>query len=179
MLAVDDNEGNPTLSHGIGFKTCIADRPHTMSTLISRDRNVYAGISQYTPGDYIVVAQSLKPLLHVYQWGKPQPLYHISTQEINTCVTSDASGNFLFTGTKKGYVYVWHVVTGELLTVWQAHFQTVNQLLVTQNQQFLISVSEDGMCKVWDLAQILDTNLFTAASLKMTASNQRTIIPFR
>lgn len=179
MLAVDDNEGNPTLSHGILFKSCITDRPHTLSTVLSRDRNAYSGVSQYSPGDYIVAAQALKPLLQVFQWGKPQPLYHITTQEINTCLATDPTGNFVFTGTKKGYIYVWHVMTGELLTVWQAHFQTVQQLVITENQQFLLSISEDGMCKVWDLAQILDTNLFTTASLKMSASNQRTIIPFR
>jgi pre-rRNA-processing protein IPI3 len=179
MVAVDDNEGNLAVAHNMAFKSCVADEAGTVTTLISQNRSHFSGVSHFSSGDYLAVAQASKPLIHIYQWGKPQPLYHIATQEILSSLTSDPSGEYLYGGSRKGYIYVWHVVSGELLTVWQAHFQSVNRLIITDNGHYLISGSDDGAVKVWNIAQILDATIVTSSSLKMSTANQRTVTPYR
>lgn len=134
------------------FKNCIADSGALCS--IGSSSSSYSG--QGSSGDFIAVAQAKKPVIHIWQWGKPQVAFQCHVQEIVTCLASDISGTFLLGGTKKGWIYCWNIGTGELLNIWQAHFKSVTRLQLSKNGQFCVSVSEDGMGRAWDMAKVLD-----------------------
>jgi pre-rRNA-processing protein IPI3 len=112
----------------------------------------------YKGGDYIVVAQSKKPAVHVWAWNKPQVHMQIHTQEIITALVADMTGTFLFAGGKKGWIFVWNITTGELLRSWQAHFKEVSRLAISADGELCISTSFDGMVKAWSLVQVLDVH---------------------
>ncbi len=135
---------------GISFKSCVAE-PGTLCCY-GNTQNAFSGVN--SSGDYIAVSQANKPLINIYEWGKPQPLFQCHTQEIICSLNS--RGSFLFGGTKKGNIYIWVIETGELIATWQAHFNAVKRIDTTENLQFCISVSEDGMGRAWDLSRILD-----------------------
>jgi WD40 repeat protein len=117
--------------------------------------------SRTLAGDYLVVSQSNKPLVHLYESNKNgfnHATYQCAVQEIITAVTSDPSGFFLFGGSKKGSLYVWNVFTGELLFVGFLHYQRITKLLITVDSQYLVSSSDDSVLKVWHLYQFLDVS---------------------
>jgi len=153
---------------GISFKSCVAETG-TMCCY-GNTQNAYSGIN--SSGDYIAVSQANKPLINIYQWGKPQPLYQCHTQEIITSLNSRAS--FLFGGSKKGNMYIWVIETGELLATWQAHFKGIKRIEISNNGQFCVTVSEDGMGRAWELCQILD--LADATHKRITSKH---ILPYR
>jgi WD40 repeat protein len=124
--------------------------------------------SEFNGGDYVAVASLGKPQVSYFQWGnKKSSVSHL--QETVSCMTTDQSGRYMFVGTQRGMVYVWEVLTGELLFVNQFHFQKITKLVVTANSQYLVSVGDDGSCKVWQLYQMLDIG----------SSSNSSINPFR
>jgi len=134
----------------VTFKNCISDA-HCLCAV--GGSSSYAGVG--SGGDYLVASQSKKPVLNVYQWGKPQPHQQCHIQEITTALACEQSGTYILGGTKKGWIYCWEVGTGALLTSWQAHFKAVTKILFTTCGQFAVSCSEDGMVRAWDFAAVL------------------------
>ncbi len=152
------------------FKNCIADAGALCT--IGSSSSSYSG--QGSSGDYIVAAQSKKPVIHIWQWGKSQALMVCHVQEIITSLASDSTGTFLVGGTRKGWVYCWNIASGELVNIWQAHFKTVTRLYISKNGQFCISASEDGMGRAWDMSKVLDVS----ERIKNLGGKQ-TITPYR
>lgn len=152
------------------FKNCIADAG-TMCTVGSSESS-YSG--RGSGGDFIAVSQSKKPLIHVWQWGKPQPFLQCHVQEIVTALGSDSTGTFLIGGTQKGWIHCWNTATGELVNMWQAHFREVKRIYVTKNNQYIVSSSEDGGTRVWETSKVLDIS----ERLK-TGTIKGNILPFR
>lgn len=153
------------------FKNCIAD-PGCVC-------KVWYGPSAYSgdgsSGDYIAVAQSKKPVINIYQWGKPQVHQQCHTQEIMTSMTSSLS--FLIGGTKRGWIYIWDLSTGELLNSFPAHFKSVSRMTMTKDAQFLMSVSDDGMGKVWDASKLFDSMEYNRSVAKSGNSAYRSWSP--
>ena len=141
-------------SVGSSFKNCIADAG-TMCTL-GASESAYSG--RGSCGDYIAVSQSKKPLIHVWQWGKPQPFLQCHVQEIITALASDATGTFLIGGTQKGWIHCWNTSTGELINMWQGHFKDITRIFVTKNNQYIVSASEDGVTRVWETSKVFDVS---------------------
>lgn len=147
FVQVLDTNGNNVSQ----FKNCAAD-PGAMCLV--GGSSSFGGCASAS-GDYVVVAQSKKPLIHLYSWGKAQASMAFHVQEVTTAICSDASGNFLFGGSKGGRIFCWQLSNGALLRVWQAHFRTVMCMKVSACNNILITCSEDGMTSVWTLADIV------------------------
>jgi WD40 repeat protein len=149
------------VTQNILYKTTSAAK-NCLAT-IAHDTVSFAGSGLYQ-SDYIAIASVDKPMIALYQRGKASSLYQCPMQEIVTSLTSDVCGLYLFSGTKKGFIYIHDIRSGELIVSWQAHFKAVTKLYVTADSQYLISAGEDGLCRVWNTCQILDPSL--------TASNK-------
>jgi pre-rRNA-processing protein IPI3 len=147
MVVLDVHRAGAPL---ITFKNCTSDA-HCICAV--GGSSSYSGVG--SGGDYLVASQSKKPVLNVYQWGKPQPHQQCHIQEITTALACEQTGTYLLGGTKKGWIYCWEVGTGALLTSWQAHFKAVTKILFTTCGQFAVSCSEDGMVRAWDFAAVL------------------------
>jgi WD40 repeat protein len=107
-------------------------------------------------GDILITAQKNSASIHIYQWNKPQSHVHCRIQEVLVSLACDPMGMYLIGGTKKGWLYCWELGTGKLLNFWQGHFKPVRRICVTQDKSpFVLTVSEDGIAKAWDLSDIL------------------------
>ena len=104
------------------FKDCLAESGTL--TLIG-NCNSYSGSGS---SDYLAVAQTKKPVIHIWQWGKAQVLMQCHQQEIITALCADPTGNFMVGGSKTGRIYIWNLSDGNLLYLWQAHFKTITRL---------------------------------------------------
>ena len=89
-------------------------------------------------GDYVVVSQSKKPQINVWQWGKPQIHMQCHVQEITTAVAADPTGTYLIGGTKSGRLYWWDVCSGDLLASFQGHFKSVTAAQFTRCGLYLV-----------------------------------------
>jgi len=67
---------------------------------------------------------------------------------------ADQEGSYLIGGGSNGNLFLWEVASGELLHRWHAHYRAVRCLALYD--YLLVSGSEDGSIKVWDLITVLD-----------------------
>ena len=132
MLVLDVASGTNACP---SFKHCVAE-PGCLIT-VGKSESSYEGMG--SAGDYIVTSVPTKPLVHIYQWTKPQVLLQCHTQEIIDTLGTDFLGNLIYGGTKRGHIYVWEVATGELLKTWHAHFKGVTAIISDPTGQFCIS----------------------------------------
>jgi pre-rRNA-processing protein IPI3 len=130
-------------------------------------------------GDYIVAAQAKKPQINVWQWGKPHALMQCHIQEITTAIATDTSGFYLCGGTKGGRLFLWELSSGALVQSWQAHFKALTTVTFAPCGNFLISTSEDGMVRVWDLVSLLNSSSDTRATSHSESSQIKSFSPYR
>lgn len=149
------------------FKHCICDEKGIC--LLGKSQSSFEGSG--CSGDYIAAATSQKTSINIWQWSKPQVHIQCHTQEIITVLSSNQTGSYVFGGTKRGFIYLWDVSSGELLKSWHAHFKSVTQIVVDHSDRFCISASEDGMVRVWDICDLVDS--FAQSRAK------KNIVPFR
>ncbi|XP_051784157.1 NACHT and WD repeat domain-containing protein 2 isoform X2 [Erpetoichthys calabaricus] len=68
---------------------------------------------------------------------------------VENCVLT-SSGDLMVTSDDKCSQYVWHTVTGE--NIFRINGQKISQLLITHNDQFVVSLCEQNASRVWRLA---------------------------
>ncbi|XP_043919383.1 NACHT and WD repeat domain-containing protein 2 [Protopterus annectens] len=68
---------------------------------------------------------------------------------VDQCVLT-TSGDLMVTSDDKSSQYIWHTVTGENL--FRVNGQRISQLLITHNDQFIVSLCEQNASRVWRLA---------------------------
>lgn len=105
---------------------------------------------------YIAAAQTHKPLLFVWHWGKEQPCYRAALPERLTASAWSSDGSMLFAGGTSGKVYVWHVCSGHLLRCWDCHFKAVTAIHVSEDDSLLITASEDTFIHVFAIPTVLE-----------------------
>jgi len=118
------------------------------------------------------VAQSKKPSICIYQWGKSQVHMTCHIQEVVTALSIDRYNMYLLGGSKKGIVYLWEIFTGRLLTTWQAHFKDISKLKCSTSSDFFCTASVDGTARAWNLGTIFNT-------LKLDNKSTVALKPFR
>ncbi|PNT76364.1 hypothetical protein BRADI_1g47490v3 [Brachypodium distachyon] len=92
--------------------------------------------------------------IYYYQWDKPQVAVKSFPTEPIRALIADPEGSYLIGGGVSGDIFFWEVATGELLVRWHAHYLDVRCLALYD--LLLVSGSEDGSIKVWDLITMLD-----------------------
>jgi len=99
-----------------------------------------------------------------------KPLMQCHILEPLSGLGCDQSGCFLFGGSKSGRIFVWGINTGRLIRSWQAHYKSVTRLRVTSCDSFLISCSEDGIVKIWDIC-VIASDPFSDHSVHSTSTS--------
>lgn len=133
--------------------------------------SAFSGKSSGGSGDYIVASQSKKPLINIYQWGKPQVQMQCRIQELTTSICVDANGFHIFGGTKGGRIFCWEISSGNLVLSWQAHYKSVTTMVMTPCGSFLVSGADDGMVRAWDVPNLLTSS--------RAIGSKKNIPPFR
>ncbi|CAI5740993.1 unnamed protein product [Hyaloperonospora brassicae] len=125
-------------------------------TCLKNCRAALNGVHVVPRTDHVVAVQEGKLVLNLYRWGTNMPVFKCHVAERMGPVTASSCGNFLFAGADSGKVYVWDVKTGELVTVFDAHYKRVSALALTAEDSHLITAGEDALVHVWRLLDLLD-----------------------
>lgn len=104
----------------------------------------------------IVTAQTDRANLNVYQWQRDQVLHKMNTAEKMVSVASSHQGQYLAAATVSGKVYLWHIPTGHLMRVFEAHYRRITRLAFSNDDSTLLTASEDAAVNVWLLAHLIN-----------------------
>ncbi|CAL5061825.1 unnamed protein product [Urochloa decumbens] len=121
-----------------------ASRPHALASVAGR----FLAAAQAPP------AGGNSGTVHFYHWDKPQVAVKSFPAEPIRALLADQEGSYLIGGGSNGNLFLWEVASGELLHTWHAHYRAVRCLALYD--YLLVSGSEDGSIKVWDLITVLD-----------------------
>ena len=154
LAAFDLRGGGGVVS---SFKNCTA-KPGAMCAI--RGGSSFSGLGSSSV-EYVAVSNPKKAAINIYAWGKSMPHIQCHIQEIATSICSDVHGAYLFAGCKSGQMVCWDLRTGEILKSWVAHYTSISRVEVSNCSSFVVSTSEDGTVKVWDLHSIVDLFLAT------------------
>ncbi len=153
------------------------------STSISYRSKTTAFGSFVATKKHLLVFQSGKPVLNVYIKGKDSVEQTIFlpaslTYCIITGDENDDNDGFLIAGDTAGKLYIWNLLTGELINVILAHYQKLTCLAKTQDSSIIISGSEDSRCCVWRLIDLISNSDIDSNSDVDSSSNSN-IKPFK
>ena len=104
----------------------------------------------------IVTAQTDRAILNVYQWQRDQVLHKMTTAEKMVSVASSHGGQYMAAATAGGKVYLWHISTGHLMRVFEAHYRRITCLAFSNDDATLLTASEDAAVNVWLLAHLIN-----------------------
>lgn len=113
------------------------------------------GVVSIPSKEMLVSIQHNKLHLHLYTTSRDTPVFKCHLPEKMGPITTTACGTYCFAGAVSGKVYVWSIVSGALLSVWDAHYKAVSCLILTLDSSFLLSAGEDGLIHAWPLADLL------------------------
>ncbi|KAF7102615.1 hypothetical protein CFC21_103719 [Triticum aestivum] len=138
----------------------------------SRPRAVAAVAGRFLAAAQIAAGNSAP--IHYYHWDKPQVAVKSFPAEPIRALIADPEGNYLIGGGVSGDIFFWEVASGELLVRWHAHYRDVRCLALYD--MLLVSASEDGSIKIWDLLTMLDEqSRFEAKTPYLYNFNQHTL----
>lgn len=70
--------------------------------------------------------------------------------------------------------------TGLLVYSFQAHFKAITKIEFTSCNGYIVTVSEDGMARVWELAQIIDqSDVIGRVNVGISINSKKSITPYR
>lgn len=95
-------------------------------------------------------------MLYIWKIGKESPILRSGVAEKINCVTITSDGLFLVGGGLSGIIYVWDIVSGNLLRFWNGHYKSITSLQFCYNDTYLISSSDDSLICIWELSSILN-----------------------
>ncbi|KAI4297535.1 hypothetical protein L6164_037421 [Bauhinia variegata] len=88
--------------------------------------------------------------------SKPQVQVKSFPAEPIKPLAANHPGTYIAGGGLSGHIYFWEVESGRLLKKWHAHYRSVTCLVFNEDDSLLISGSEDGSVRVWNLFMIFD-----------------------
>lgn len=119
-----------------------------------KNRPILNGTAFHT--STIVSAQSDRAAIHIYNLKKELPTYICALSDKITALIMSIDGNYCFGGTEQGTIFVWQVMTGQLIKIFSAHIKSVDTLAITPDSAILISGGQDTLIRVWSVSDILD-----------------------
>lgn len=173
-------QGDPQDKHSLesyGFVLSL----HTAKQFQSfRNADCSRNGAHVTLGNRVFVASSNKALINVYVYGKesidqrmpiPEPVSCLDILEMNPKISNDMisetnSNNLpnykvpylLVGGTKTGKVYIWELLSGNLIFAKDFHYQAVTKVKFSECGTFLVSCSEDSRCLVFKTIDLISNN---------------------
>ncbi|KAL3512573.1 hypothetical protein ACH5RR_025290 [Cinchona calisaya] len=94
----------------------------------------------------------------IFKWplNKHQATLRSYLMEATGPLSCTKDGIYLACGATSGNIYIWEVTSGRLLKSWSANHKSINCMVFSNDDSFLISGSEDGTIAAWSMIGLLD-----------------------
>ncbi|CAD6198206.1 unnamed protein product [Caenorhabditis auriculariae] len=109
-------------------------------------------------GEHMIVSIKGRPLVH-FVGVHPRDRFHhkvvLPGPVTSFCTSSD--GKLLLAAIRK-QIFVWNLVSGELLSVTDAHYQDISQICLSDDGSLVITASLDGSINVYTLIDLISVD---------------------
>lgn len=125
----------------------------------------------YSRATEVCVLPQDKPCLFQFTPCMQQPVQRSFTTEKVTACAFSPCGKILAGGScETGCIYIWDVLTGDMLRLVKGHLRRVNCLSFNADGSMLASASDDSSCKVWAVGSLVSsTHSIPSAEITFTA----------
>ncbi|PXF47601.1 WD repeat-containing protein 18 [Gracilariopsis chorda] len=86
------------------------------------------------------------------------PSRNFTPPEPISCVATSTSSNLLFAGGFSGRCYIWHIFTGRLLAVWDAHVGAVNAASFCDDDEAVLTAGADAASRLFLIKDVISTS---------------------
>lgn len=110
---------------------------------------------QMLGGNFLIAANSTKPLLHVWKINRTEPMSqmrYVVPGKVNAMALTPDSA-YLVAGIQET-IYLWHLNTGRLLNTLSKHYQPITCIRFTDSGEHFVTAGKDGAVVVWNLTQV-------------------------
>eukprot|EP00741_Cyanophora_paradoxa_P015622 tig00020903_g15081.t1 len=123
-----------------------------------RSNTVHRGAACTIGETRFAASQEGRAAVYIWSWLKDQPVARCPTAERITQLHATVDGLHLIGGSVSGKIYVWEVLSGALLSVWDAHYKSVTCITTSDDDSMIFSGSEDGIIRAWTFLTCLDVS---------------------
>lgn len=103
-------------------------------------------------------------LLQVFSWGRESALQNIVVPEKLAVVAASPDGNWLVGGAFSGRLFVWEVMSGNLVAVRESHYQEVTVLEFSSDGTWIFTGSKDSTVLAWRMLDLVNSSTGMGAS---------------
>lgn len=107
--------------------------------------------SQLYPSHFYAFSQN-KSLISLFNMTNPQPIFKSSPVE-EGIRSMEIEGNLLVLGSIKGNIYLYDISSGNVLGYFQAGFNSIDNILISQKYSSILTISDDFI-KVYTLSNV-------------------------
>uniref|UniRef100_A0A1I7UG12 Pre-rRNA-processing protein pro-1 n=1 Tax=Caenorhabditis tropicalis TaxID=1561998 RepID=A0A1I7UG12_9PELO len=164
MLLVSSGSPDPHSTIIIDPRTGVSSWSYKGSELQGASTGLVQPLGE--EGEHIVVTTKERPLVHVLA-VHPKDRFHQKCVLPGpvSAIASDHSGHLLFVAIKR-QLYSWLLSTGELLSVIDAHYQSITKVVISDDDSMLFTASKDGSIHGYLVTELI------------SADREHTVAPF-
>lgn len=110
----------------------------------------------YINNQFIITANSSKPLLHLWPVNSQEQIQgtrFVAPGKV-TALAVSPDGNYCVAAVNET-IYVWQICSGNMMAVLTRHYQSVTSIKFIDDGSHFISAGHDGMLLVWKLSSVL------------------------
>jgi WD40 repeat protein len=109
--------------------------------------------------DYIIATQENKSMFLVWKTDTVDAIFKSSPIEERITVFKPSRDSlYFFIGTEFGKVYIYELFSGNILTSFQAHLESINDLEINYDGSVLITCSHDNLIRVFLIERYIPYN---------------------
>lgn len=111
------------------------------------------GAASYVQRENLIIVPQEKNCIFIFSPTMQQPLQRcFCTEKIAVTCVSPCEQFLIGGGAVTGSVFLWSLVTGELLSITKGHLRAITALSFSCDGSLFVSGSNDSSCKVWKTA---------------------------
>ncbi len=160
ILAIDYSKSGKYIVSGGEDSTLIVW--NVVSRQPSRKMKVHEGMilcAKFSPDDSLIVSGSSGNDLVISSTFSGKTLHILKGHKGDVTDIKFLDTNIIASCSADGCIFLWNTATGAEINHWQAHHNWIRELSVNPGKTLMLSCSDDGTLKAWDIADLKQIKL--------------------